>query len=149
MNIDELDHDALKELVNISVGRSADTLSRMVGTEILLSIPDVVLLSNENADTELRQRAGNDLSLVRQSFSGTLSGDSLLVFPENNSLELVQLILQEDLSAEMLAELEQEVLRELGNVLLNSFMGTLGNTLDLPIETGLPQYERCEEGSER
>lgn len=149
LDIDELGQDALKELVNISVGRSADALSRMVDTEVLLTIPSVELMSISRAQVDLRTRAGDDLAVVRQDFHGSLNGNSMLLFSEKNSLGLVRLVVQEDLPQETLGELEQDVLRELGNVFLNSFIGSLGNVLDLRIETGLPYYERYQGGTER
>jgi len=147
--LDDLERDGLQEVVNISVGRSADAFSRMVDTEVVMSIPTVELLSVNDAETELRRRAGNEIAMVRQEFSGPLSGDSVLIFPKKNSLELVKMVVREDLPEDMLADLEQDVMREIGNILLNNFMAGIGDILDLSIETGLPDFQRCDKDSGR
>lgn len=148
IDIDGLDQDALNEVINIAVGASASALSDMVGSSVNLSVPNVNVLTNAEAVSSLISRVGSEMALVRQSFDGNIAGDSMLVFPEENSLRIVQLVLQEDMPLETLAELEGEVLSELGNVLLNGFVGTLANTLGSPASTGLPEFDRTTTNSE-
>jgi chemotaxis protein CheC len=145
--LDELDMDGLREVVNISVGRSADAFSRMVDTEVLMSIPIVEILPIIAAEKQLHQRAGDEIAMVRQKITGSLVGESILLFPRNNSLELVKMVVQEDLPEDMLADLEQDVMREIGNIVLNNFMAGIGDLLGLSIETGLPAFERCDKES--
>ena len=47
--LNELELDALTELVNIGVSRAADSLREMVGEEIILSVPKVELLGRARA----------------------------------------------------------------------------------------------------
>lgn len=142
ISLSELEHDALTELVNMSVGRSASALSDMVGSEIQLSVPDVQVVTSQQVSELLHKRASADVALVRQGYEGALSGQCMLAFPQANSLELVRLILDEDMPLEELTDLEQEVLREVGNVVLNGFMGSLSNSLDVTLKTDIPEYER-------
>ena len=45
--LNELEIDALTEMVNIGVGRAATSLRDMVGEQVLLSVPRVNLVSRE------------------------------------------------------------------------------------------------------
>ena len=47
--LDELELDALTELVNIGVSRAAASLRDMVGREILLSVPSVAIVTRSEA----------------------------------------------------------------------------------------------------
>jgi CheC-like family. len=54
--LDDDKKDILKELLNISIGKAADSLSRIVGKKIILNVPDVLLYdSGEQFLTLLRK----------------------------------------------------------------------------------------------
>ena len=93
-----VEHDALTELVNIGVSRSAAGLRQMVGEEVLLSVPsvDVGQSSRCSRGVDRRAREGGDLVAVRQDFSGAFAGRALLIFPQANSLELVRALVVSD-----------------------------------------------------
>ena len=45
----ELELDALTELVNLGVSRAANSLRELVGEEVLLTVPAVVILTREGS----------------------------------------------------------------------------------------------------
>jgi chemotaxis protein CheC len=141
-SLDELELDALTELVNIGVSRAAASLGTMVGEQVLLSVPSVMVVSRSRA-AELISQSQNDLLVaVRQAFSGDVSGRALLIFPEKNSLELVRAVAGEDLSLEDILELEHEALAEIGNIILNACMATVANLLQRNLTMSLPEIIR-------
>ena len=77
----ELEHDALTELVNIGVSRAAVSLRKMIGDQVLLSVPSVEIISRKEAATLIREREIDQLVAVRQTFEGAFSGHALLIFP--------------------------------------------------------------------
>ena len=84
--LSELERDALTELVNIGVSRAAASLRKMVGEQVLLSVPSVEVVSHATALTLIGEREElDDLVGVRQEFSGAFSGRALLIFPRANS----------------------------------------------------------------
>jgi chemotaxis protein CheC len=140
--LDELELDAVTELVNIGVSRAAASLATMVGEPVLLSVPSVLLVSRVRA-AELIGQAQNELLVaVRQAFDGDVSGRALLIFPEKNSLELVRAVAGEDLSLEDILELEHEALAEIGNIILNACMATVANLLRRSLTMSLPEILR-------
>ena len=137
--LDGLERDALTELVNIGVSRAAASLRKMVGAQVLLSVPAVEVVSLQGAATLLGERESDDLVAVRQGFQGAFSGQALLIFPQANSLELVRAVSGGELSPEELAELEQEALAETGNIILNGCMASIANMLQRPLTLSLPE----------
>ncbi|HEX3994408.1 MAG TPA: chemotaxis protein CheX [Acetobacteraceae bacterium] len=140
--LSELELDALGELVNIGVSRAAASLGTMVGEQVLLSVPSVMLVSRSRA-AELISASRLDLLVaVRQAFHGDVSGRALLIFPEKNSLELVRAVAGEELSLEDILELEHEALAEIGNIILNACIATVANLLQRSLTMSLPEIVR-------
>lgn len=134
--------DVVTELMNLGVGRAADAFSRLVGDEVLLSVPEVVFCSQEQAQTHLQATDSGQMAGVMQTFSGFASGTAALIFPGPRSMELVRLVVGDDLPAEDISELEQETLAELGNIILNHCLATIGNTLQAEVRASLPETYR-------
>lgn len=135
----DLELDALSELVNLGVGSAALGLREMVREEVLLSVPNVCIVSREQAVANLGNAGLSRLVAVHQNFDGDIRGRALLIFPEAQSMELVRAVVGGDLSLEDLMELEQEALAETGNVLLNSCLGTIANNLRRSLRISLPE----------
>jgi chemotaxis protein CheC len=142
MNLDDLEVDALTELVNIGVSRAAVSLRELVGEQVFLSVPSLAILSRAQAAELVSQGSSSLLVAVRQGFHGGFSGRALLIFPETNSLELVRVVAGRHLSLDDIVELEQEALAEIGNVILNSCMASIANLLQRNLTMSLPEIVR-------
>jgi chemotaxis protein CheC len=140
--LDELETDALTELVNIGVSRAATSLGEMVGEEVALSVPNISLLGREDAIKVLSEREDAKLVAVHQIFEGDVTGRALLIFPEPKSLELVRAVTGGDLSLEDIIELEHEALAETGNIILNGCLSTMANLLQRNLKISLPEVLR-------
>jgi chemotaxis protein CheC len=136
--LSELERDALTELVNIGVSRAAASLRKMVGEQVLLSVPSVEVVSHATALTLIGEREDDDLVGVRQEFSGAFSGRALLIFPRANSQVLVRAVLGDELAADEVAAMADEVLAETGNVILTGCLSTLANMLQRSLDMSLP-----------
>jgi chemotaxis protein CheC len=144
VTLSELELDALTELVNLGVSRAAANLALMVHDEVLLTVPRVALLTRKEAIRTLSERESKHLVAVHQIFEGDITGRALLIFPEEQSLELVRSVVGTDLSLEEIIELEQEALAETGNVILNSCLATIANSLESNLRISLPEVLRGE-----
>jgi chemotaxis protein CheC len=140
--LDELEVDALTELVNIGVSRAANSLRSMVGRQVLLSVPTVRVVSRPAAIELLDQSEASRLVAVHQVFEGDITGRALLIFPETNSLELVRAVTGAELALEEIIELEQEALAEIGNIILNGCLATIANMLQRSLKMSLPEVLR-------
>lgn len=144
VRLSDLELDALTELVNLGVSRAAANLALMVREEVLLTVPKVALLGRNEAIRTLGERASRSLVAVHQTFDGAIVGRALLIFPEERSLELVRTLVGGELSHEEIIELEQEALAETGNVILNSCLATIANSLQSSLKMSLPEVLRGE-----
>ena len=137
--LNEIELDALTEVVNVGVSRAASSLRTLVGSEVLLSVPAVEILTSERAAQLIGEREAGTLVAVHQSFHGDISGGALLIFPETNSLELVRAITGGDLPLEDIIGLEREALAETGNIILNGCLATIANMLRRTLKISLPE----------
>lgn len=133
--LDDLQLDALGETFNIGVGRAAAAMGGLVGDEVELSVPHVGLLTVHQAAREL-DTVDTRLYAVRQPFRGLLSGDALLVFPGDRSLEIVRLVAGHTLSGSDLRDLERDAMTEVGNVMLNACIAALSELLHSEFHLG-------------
>ncbi len=140
--LNELQQDMLTEAFNLGMGKAAASLSEMVQEEILLSVPDIIFMSNSAAAAELDLQSPGNVSGVSQGFNGPFSGEAMLLFPIEKSLELVRLLLQDTVPLENLTEFEEEALNEIGNIILNAGLSSLANFFNLEIMTDLPEFRQ-------
>ncbi len=138
----EIERDALTEIVNIGVGRAARNLSTMIRSPVQLSVPRVELLPLARAAELLARRSGHSLVAVSQDFQGSFSGRALLIFPEENSLELVRAVVGDGMDIDEIIDLEQEALAEIGNVILNGCLVVVANMLRHGLSMSLPRVVR-------
>jgi chemotaxis protein CheC len=140
--LSEIEQDALAEIANMGVSRAAASLRRMVGEQVLLSVPAVNIVSRRVASRMVEKGHSPKLVAVQQSFEGPFSGRALLIFPEAQSLELVRSIVGEEHSLEDVIDLEQEALAETGNIILNACLATIANVLRRTMRMSLPSIVR-------
>ncbi|EJL26222.1 chemotaxis protein CheX [Novosphingobium sp. AP12] len=138
----ELERDALTEIVNIGVSRAASSLRKMIGDQVLLSVPSIEVVSQKRAARLISEREVSDLVAVRQDFAGPFSGRALLIFPETNSLELVRAVTGGELTAQEVVDMEGEALCETGNVILNACLATMANMLQRSLTMTIPEILR-------
>jgi chemotaxis protein CheC len=143
--ISDLERDALAELANIAMARAAVSIRQMVGHQVLLSVPSVEILAPAIAAQRLAKPGNPKLVAVRQDFSGSFSGCALLIFPEANSLELMRAILGRQIALSEILDLEEEALAETGNIILNSWVGTIANLLKEKLKMSLPAVIRSDQ----
>lgn len=142
VTLDDLERDALTEIVNIGVSRAASNLRKMIDDQVFLSVPSIEVVSQRRAARLISERETSELVAVRQDFSGPFSGRALLIFPETNSLELVRAVTGGQLTAQEVLDLEHEALAETGNVILNSCLATMANMLKRSLTITIPEVLR-------
>ena len=140
----ELQLDALTEMVNIGVNRAAAGLREMVGEQVHLSVPNVALVSRDQAISTLAATEASSLVGIHQVFDGDVTGRALLIFPDTKSLELVRAVIGGELTLEEIIELEHEALAEIGNIILNGCLATIANLLQRNLKMSLPEIVRGE-----
>ncbi len=142
-DLTETQADALREIFNMCVGRAAASLCDLIGDghEIELSIPHVDFTTVENLTEKIASVSGNDVCAVNEEFIGPFSGNAMLIYSQKESLELIRLMLDADISPEEVSEMESEALCEVGNIILNACLSTIANLFDKEFETEIPTVQ--------
>ncbi|SIO56700.1 chemotaxis protein CheC [Singulisphaera sp. GP187] len=138
MRLDPYQEDALREVINIGIGRAAATLSELMGTRIELSIPSIAVYE---FDDWLGQGGAGGMGVaVVQDFEGPCSGRAVLVLPLDSGLRMAQILGGvEDGSDELDLELSG-ILAEVGNIMINAVLGSLANATGARLSYGLPEF---------
>lgn len=132
--------DLLQELINIGAGHAASTLNQMSGQHVNLYAPEVqvksveAMLSGEVIDSTQKVMA------IKLNFGGRFSGMASLMFPPESANKLIAVILGEEPVSEDMDMMRVGVLQEVGNIVLNGVMGSIGNLLAEHIEYLPPDY---------
>ncbi|MBC3888845.1 chemotaxis protein CheC [Acetobacterium paludosum] len=144
--------DALKEYMNMFIGQASSLLSEIVDKKIILTLPQIMLLNLEQPEdllrySEVRPTLFNShvVSSIIE-FGKRFSGNARLLFPKDKAQVLAHLCLGEDYEAVddgELTDVDFDVIREIGNVILNSVLGGIGNLLDLKLEYTFPKVQVC------
>ena len=139
-NFTELQHDALVEIFNIGVGHAAKAMSEIVNEEVTMSVPSISFVNRADAAGMLGNGDETRVCGVSQHYEGAFSTEAILMFPEDKSLEIVRLMVGDAMPLQELTEMEQEAMSEIGNIILNSCVGTLANIFSQELSGSLPAY---------
>jgi chemotaxis protein CheC len=138
MQLNEVQHDALVELLNIGFGRAGASLSRLTGHRVLLEVPQVSIHPIHQLHGFLEQVVEDEVASVHQIFSGSVAGDALLMLDPVAASALKELLTSEPALPLALDASTREVLTEVGNIVLNACVGTFGNLLQMQIGFSVP-----------
>ncbi|PHV12297.1 hypothetical protein [Chitinimonas sp. BJB300] len=142
-----LQHDALCEIFNISVGRAAAAMGGLVGENVSLSVPAMRFCSIDALKDRMNMVEWQQVSAVSQSFKGSFEGDALLMFPNDDGMEIVRLMLSHVKQAVDINELRGDALIEIGNLLFNACLSSLADIFDEEFIFDIPRLRSCS-GSE-
>ncbi|PLX74453.1 MAG: chemotaxis protein CheC [Desulfuromonas sp.] len=136
----EQQFDTLKEVVNIGVGRAASSLNEMLDAHIELQVPSIYFFRLGETEKIPDHLKTQSLACVQMGFQGTFSGTAALVFPPDSAAKLVTALTGESAGAPGMNAVMAGTLNEVGNILLNGVMGTIGNILSKPFDYSFPNY---------
>ena len=140
MELDTDAVDAIRELINIGVGRAAGMLNEITKCPLILQVPSISIESIENLSVSQYENTPS-LSTVSLHFQGTMSGVAALVFPPKSAALLVTLMTLEGEDAQDLDIMRIETLKEVGNIIINAVMGSISNVLEQQLKYSLPNYQ--------
>lgn len=147
MDTNSLSYDILKEIFNIGVGKAAEMLSEIIEKKVVLDVPDILIL--EKDDEKISKVKNIPLGTVMVSsidFQKDINGKAKLIFPANKMKAFLDLCKGEEGDEEIgFTDLDFDILKEVGNIILNSLVGEIGNMLNLRLKYTLPMVELIDE----
>ena len=146
MENSDMTQDILKELFNISVGRAAGILSDIVGEKIHLNVPNVKILkaSSESyaIDEYISMKKNGTLMVSTLSFKENYTGKASLIFSAGKMRKFISLCLREEQIDRYdldFSDVDFDIIREIGNIILNCILGEAGNLLNISFRYTLPE----------
>lgn len=134
---------ALSEFMKIVLSRrTATALSQLIGSDVTMKVSEVSLSPLSKLMTELPNQFNEDIVSVHQMFKGTMSGDALLLLNYSFAVKLTNLLRpdQEDYNLHLNVS-SCEVLIEVGNILLNSYINMLGTLMGCQFTFSIPTFQ--------
>ncbi len=128
--------DAIGEILNISLGSSATSVSQLLGQQVNITTPEVKLIKTSDFDIKLYEPAiGVEIKYVQG-----LSGSNILILKEDDVKVIVGLLLQTDFSDQefVLDEMNIGAICEVMNQMMGAAATALSQFLNRPINISPP-----------
>ncbi len=141
-------YDILKELFNISVGKAAEMLSDIVDQKIVLNVPNVEIINVSKDSIKMKDYLPENISgalmVSSISFKESFTGTANLIFPADKMKTFIRLCMheEEDNYEDMdFNDIDFDIIKEIGNIILNCIMGETGNSLSINFNYSLPEVK--------
>ncbi|MHB8073735.1 chemotaxis protein CheC [Desulfosporosinus fructosivorans] len=138
MKITQFQLDALREIGNIGSGHAATALSVLLQRRIDMSVPKVWAIPFEQV-SEIIGQLDTPQAVIYVKVEGEASGKAVFFFPVESAEIVVQALFgtseQMDLYT---SEMAQSALKEVGNILVSSFIMALTQFSGIPLQPSVP-----------
>jgi chemotaxis protein CheC len=138
--LSEYQIDAIQELINLGVGRAASLLNNILNRHVILTVPSIKMISVYSLVDEFNNDSIGKVSCVDLKFRGSIKGSSKLFFPSESVAQFVSIFAPDEDPNDFVDELRMGTLVEIGNIVLNSLIGSLSNQLKIDLIYSIPQY---------
>lgn len=131
---DEIIHSALKEIINIGGGNAATSLSTLINNRVNMDVPTLELMEYE----EVYQSILADDKEVKVVIMQLLGGEGSFIFvvsPED-AMKLAEKMFHNEM--EVTEELADSAVKELVNILVNSFLNASMKMIDMNLLASVP-----------
>ncbi len=132
----EFQKDALKEVGNIGIGHATTSLSQMVNKQVWISLPDLKLIPLIKVPDLVKNEA--PVIGIILELTGDSKGFLLLLLSKKSAKYLINLVLGTVNETETFDEMEQSVLKEVGNIMSGTYITALSNFLGISIGLSPP-----------
>lgn len=131
--------DALKEVINIGGGNAATSLSQLINKPVHMTVPTIEVMAYEDMFEQVMSE-DTMIDAVLTKMFGQAEGVFLLVGLEEDMKHLASIMLPEN--NETNPEMIDSALKELANILVNSFLNAVTKLLDINLLTSIPLLTR-------
>jgi len=138
MEITQFQLDALREIGNIGSGHAATALSTLLQRRIDMSVPKVWAVPFEEVSSIVGQ-LDTPQAVIYVKVEGEASGKAVFFFPLKSAEIVVQALFGTNAPMDLyMGEMEQSALKEVGNILVSSFLVALTQFSGIPLQPSVP-----------
>lgn len=136
-----LHFNTLGEIIKNGTERAAQGLSDVIGESVQPSVPTVELVKLNDAGISSLRLNSEKFGIITQEFVGAVDAEIMLIFAEENVLHIVRnMMMASDTDIEVIREVENEAMCELGNIMINACLASITDALKISMESTLPRY---------
>lgn len=138
MKITQIQLDALREIGNIGSGHAATALSTLLQRRIDMSVPEVWAIPFEQVSTIVGQ-LDMPQATIYVKVEGDAPGKAVFFFPLESAEVVVQALFGSTEVMDIYTnEMAQSALKEVGNILVSSFLIALTQFSGIPLQPSVP-----------
>ena len=138
MEITQFQLDALREIGNIGSGHAATALSTLLQRRIDMSVPKVWAIPFEKI-SEIIGQLDTPQATIYVKVEGEAPGKAVFFFPVESAEIVVQALFGTDQPMDIYSdEMAQSALKEVGNILVSSFIMALTQFSGIPLQPSVP-----------
>lgn len=138
MEINQIQLDTLKEIGNIGSAHAATSLSMLLQRRIDMSVPKIWAASFEEV-VGVIGHLDVPQAVIYVKVEGDAPGKAVFFFPLHSAETVIQLLLQTDKPMDLFAdEMAQSALKEVGNIMVSSFIIALTEFSKIPLQPSVP-----------
>lgn len=130
--------DVLRELGNIGAGNATTALSQMLGCKVDMKVPQVRLLEFK----EIGEVMGGEEQLMAGVYvmvDGDIAGSMMFLLEKKAAHSLVaKLMMTEPNLEDGFSEMEWSALKEIGNIIVSSYLNSLATMTNMKIVSSVP-----------
>ncbi|MDH5381066.1 MAG: chemotaxis protein CheC, partial [Cyclobacteriaceae bacterium] len=137
--ISKFTQDVITEMVNIGVAKGATMLATMMKTRVSLSVPEVKIIDCEKMQEYFEELEEKQIYSINFDFEDPSRGKALFVITDSHSTALASALTKIPENDPKLNEKKSDVLKEVGNIVLNSIITSISQFIYLPISLNVPK----------
>lgn len=138
MKITKLQLDALREIGNIGAAHAATALSTLLQRRIDMSVPEVWAIAFEDLSSIVGQ-LDTPQAVIYVKVEGDAPGKAVFFFPVESAEIVVQALFGTTEPMDLyMGEMAQSALKEVGNILVSSFIMALTQFSGIPLQPSVP-----------
>lgn len=138
MEITQLQRDALCEIGNIGSGHAATALSTLLQRRIDMSVPEVWAISFQEVASVIGQ-LDSPQAVIYVKVEGGAPGKAVFFFPVESAEIVVQALFGSEEPFNLFEnEMAQSALKEVGNIMVSSFLVALTQFSGIPLQPSVP-----------
>ena len=144
-SFNEMEFDAIGEIMNISLGSSATAVSTLLGTKVNITTPIVQVMTKEDFDfQDLEPAVGVEITYVKG-----LSGKSVMLFSRNDVRVIVSMMMGAEIPEEefVMDEINASAIREAMNQMMGASATALSEFLGTTVDISAPISYEIDDGN--
>ena len=130
--------DVLREIGNIGAGNAATSLGVLIDETVNMAIPEV-RIEDYNTVVNSLGSVENMVVAVLINFSGDANGMIMFILDMDDAKNISEILIgKEEDSSEELSEMKISAIKEIGNILGSSYLGSIAALTGMHIDVSIP-----------